>query len=199
MHRALGAVGAISRSKPSYDSRRSGFIRARMSERLSAKRVELAAAPGMYADGHGLYLRVGADIVFILNRYFEAMRRAVEAAGGRLGKFIGDGVMALFGIEGDSGAARLMSSHLADLNEVTRRFVAQWRDRRFSLKIFSIRWSRQMCREIAHLQWDDRLDVIPPLAGSLVAFISLFIVVTIVVGQHTAATMIVKRPNLCTE
>jgi hypothetical protein len=33
-----------------------------------------------------------------------------------------------------------------------------------------------MCREIAHLQWDDRLDVIPPLAGSLGAFTSLFIV-----------------------
>ena len=32
---------------------------ARLSERLSAKRVELAAKPGMYADGHGLYLRVG--------------------------------------------------------------------------------------------------------------------------------------------
>src|SRR5437763_5035761 len=32
---------------------------ARLSERLSAKRVELAAKPGMYADGHGLYLRIG--------------------------------------------------------------------------------------------------------------------------------------------
>src|SRR5438445_10836507 len=32
---------------------------ARLSDRLSAKRVELAAKPGMYADGHGLYLRIG--------------------------------------------------------------------------------------------------------------------------------------------
>ena len=32
---------------------------ARLSERLSAKRVELATAPGMYPDGHGLYLRIG--------------------------------------------------------------------------------------------------------------------------------------------
>ena len=32
---------------------------ARLSERLSAKRVELATKAGMYADGHGLYLRVG--------------------------------------------------------------------------------------------------------------------------------------------
>ncbi len=32
---------------------------ARLSERLSAKRVELATEPGMYADGHGLYMRIG--------------------------------------------------------------------------------------------------------------------------------------------
>lgn len=32
---------------------------ARLSERLSAKRVELATEAGMYADGHGLYLRIG--------------------------------------------------------------------------------------------------------------------------------------------
>jgi len=38
-----------------------------------------------------------------------------------------------------------------------------------------------MCRDIANLQWDDRLHVIPPLAGSLVTFVSLFIVLTIVV------------------
>ncbi len=39
------------------------------------------------------------DVVFILNRYFAAMGRAVEQSGGRLDKFIGDGVMALFGVE----------------------------------------------------------------------------------------------------
>ena len=42
------------------------------------------------------------DVVFILNRYFAAMGGAVEAAGGRVDKFIGDGVMALFGIEEDA-------------------------------------------------------------------------------------------------
>ena len=43
--------------------------------------------------------RLPYDVVFILNRYFAAMGRAVEAAGGRVDKFVGDGVMALFGIE----------------------------------------------------------------------------------------------------
>jgi adenylate cyclase len=64
------------------------------------------------------------DIVFLLNRYFAAMGQAIESAGGRVDKFIGDGVMALFGVEGDIaaacrdalGAARLMSQRLAEVN-----------------------------------------------------------------------------------
>jgi adenylate cyclase len=62
--------------------------------------------------------------VFVLNRYFSAMGRAIESAGGRVDKFIGDGVMALFGIESGPqagcraalAAARLMSERLAELN-----------------------------------------------------------------------------------
>jgi adenylate cyclase len=68
--------------------------------------------------------RLPYDVVFVLNRYFTAMGQAVEAAGGRVDKFIGDGVMALFGIESDAGAAsrsalhaaRLMSERLGELN-----------------------------------------------------------------------------------
>ncbi|MDS7598007.1 adenylate/guanylate cyclase domain-containing protein [Agrobacterium tumefaciens] len=41
------------------------------------------------------------DVVFLLNRYFTIVGQAVEQAGGRLDKFIGDGAMALFGVEGD--------------------------------------------------------------------------------------------------
>jgi len=39
------------------------------------------------------------DLVFLLNRYFAEVGHAVEAAGGRIDKFIGDGVMALFGLD----------------------------------------------------------------------------------------------------
>ena len=38
--------------------------------------------------------RLPYDVVFVLNRYFSAMGRAIESAGGRVDKFIGDGVMA---------------------------------------------------------------------------------------------------------
>ncbi|MGD1877716.1 MAG: adenylate/guanylate cyclase domain-containing protein [Kiloniellaceae bacterium] len=68
--------------------------------------------------------RLPYDVVFILNRYFTAMGMAVEQAGGRIDKFIGDGVMALFGIEqgvvqGSRNAleaARGMAQSLEELN-----------------------------------------------------------------------------------
>jgi adenylate cyclase len=52
------------------------------------------------------------------------MGRAVEAAGGRIDKFIGDGLMALFGVDsgpeagcrGALAAARAMSEELVELN-----------------------------------------------------------------------------------
>ncbi len=39
------------------------------------------------------------DVVFILNQYFKLMGEIIENKGGYLDKFIGDGTMALFGIE----------------------------------------------------------------------------------------------------
>jgi adenylate cyclase len=68
--------------------------------------------------------RLPYDVVFILNRYFAAVGRSIESAGGRVDKFLGDGVMALFGIEngaqegcrGALAAARLISERMAELN-----------------------------------------------------------------------------------
>jgi adenylate cyclase len=39
------------------------------------------------------------DVVFVLNRYFEAVGTAITGAGGMTNQFTGDGVMALFGID----------------------------------------------------------------------------------------------------
>jgi adenylate cyclase len=39
------------------------------------------------------------DVVFVLNRYFEIMGQAIEQAHGLIDKFVGDGVMALFGLD----------------------------------------------------------------------------------------------------
>jgi adenylate cyclase len=65
------------------------------------------------------------DVVFLLNRYFRATGHAIEAAGGRVDKFIGDGVMAIFGLDREPGvacrqaleAARRMGEALDELNE----------------------------------------------------------------------------------
>jgi adenylate cyclase len=65
------------------------------------------------------------DVVFVLNRYFAAMGQAVEQAGGHVDKFIGDGVMALFGIDGNTAlgarqamiAARAMAAVMDELNQ----------------------------------------------------------------------------------
>ncbi len=64
------------------------------------------------------------DVVFLLNRYFRGMATAVESAGGQIDKFIGDGVMALFGLESDRAtacrqalqAARAMALELVEMN-----------------------------------------------------------------------------------
>jgi adenylate cyclase len=83
----------------------------------------------MFADIRGFTAlsegRLPYDVVFILNRYFAAMGRAIEHVGGRVDKFLGDGVMALFAVESEIGpgcraaltATRLMSERLVELNE----------------------------------------------------------------------------------
>jgi len=68
--------------------------------------------------------RLPYDVVYVLNQYFAVCGRAIEVTGGYLDKFIGDGVMALFGIEsgpaeGSRGAlqaAARISDGLAGIN-----------------------------------------------------------------------------------
>ncbi|WP_119167498.1 adenylate/guanylate cyclase domain-containing protein [Algihabitans albus] len=74
--------------------------------------------------------RLPFDVVFLLNRYFRTTGEAVERAGGRVDKFIGDGVMALFGVGpalSDDGrqaarnalqAAQLMAEGLQEVERV---------------------------------------------------------------------------------
>ncbi|HYM29984.1 MAG TPA: adenylate/guanylate cyclase domain-containing protein [Candidatus Cybelea sp.] len=69
-------------------------------------------------------MKLPYDVVFVINQYFRAMGMAVERSGGQVDKFIGDGVMALFGLRTDADegcrqalrAARAMSEALAELN-----------------------------------------------------------------------------------
>src|SRR5262245_58066359 len=80
--------------------------------------------------------RLPYDVVFFLNRYFEAVGRAIESAGGITNQFTGDGVMALFGVDADQtdgcrqalmgaramaeGVARLSAAMADELEEPLR-------------------------------------------------------------------------------
>ena len=65
------------------------------------------------------------DVVFILNRYFEAVGGAITEAGGLVNQFTGDGVMALFGVEsgpeeGSRQAVRAAAAMVARVQELSR-------------------------------------------------------------------------------
>jgi len=65
------------------------------------------------------------DVVYILNTYFENMGKAIEKHDGHIDKFLGDGILAYFGLDRDprEGAlnalrsALAMAHELADANE----------------------------------------------------------------------------------
>ena len=58
--------------------------------------------------------RLPFDVVFILNQYFELMGEAIESSDGYLDKFIGDGIMAIFGMRSGTeiGAKQAISASI---------------------------------------------------------------------------------------
>jgi adenylate cyclase len=74
--------------------------------------------------------RLPYDIVFLLNRYFAIVGKAVEQSGGKLDKFIGDGAMALFGLDASTAEAcrqALAASAmiLAELDRLSEELAAE--------------------------------------------------------------------------
>ena len=73
--------------------------------------------------------RLPYDIVFLLNRYFAVVGKAVEQSGGQLDKFIGDGAMALFGLastkaEACRQALAASAAIIADLAELSEELAS---------------------------------------------------------------------------
>ncbi len=68
--------------------------------------------------------RLSFDVVFILNQFLGSMAEAIEDAGGYVDKFMGDGIMAIFGMDAPAAdgarraiaAARVMGGVLDSLN-----------------------------------------------------------------------------------
>jgi adenylate cyclase len=76
--------------------------------------VELAV---MFADLRGFTAlseqKFPYDVVYILNSYFQAMGQVIEANGGRVDKFLGDGILAYFGLDADPRDACLAAIRAA--------------------------------------------------------------------------------------
>ena len=64
--------------------------------------------------------KLAFDIVYILNSFFAEAGRAIEAAGGRVDKYIGDGLMAVF--EHADGLAAAARNALAAVAAVDARW-----------------------------------------------------------------------------
>ena len=118
-------VGVVNVSPllPPTASARDGFARPGY---LQGEEVEIAV---LFADIRNFTAlskaKLPYDVVFLLNRYSEAVGQAIEETGGYLDKFVGDGVMALFGVGQDDrvaaarqalDAARLIGERVAALN-----------------------------------------------------------------------------------
>jgi adenylate cyclase len=77
--------------------------------------------------------RLPFDTVFLLNRYFAVVGKAIEKAGGRVDKFIGDGAMAIFGLNASNKEACRQAVAAAamivdDLAQVSHELAAELRE-----------------------------------------------------------------------
>jgi len=109
--------------------------------RASAKRAPRDALGGrerqiavLFADIRGFTKiaenKLPYDVVFLLNRYFEAVGSAVAEAGGIANQYTGDGVMALFGVNTDLEAAcrqalLASSAMITRVEELSRELVGE--------------------------------------------------------------------------
>lgn len=112
--RVLARVGAgenvrlACQLRPTHDLRVTPLVPPSVSPALSWSRGQSMAGEErqicvLFADLRGFTRlseqRLPYDVVFLLNRYFEAVGDAIESAGGVANQFTGDGVMALFGLD----------------------------------------------------------------------------------------------------
>lgn len=73
--------------------------------------------------------RLPFDVVFLINRFLAAAAQAALAAGGQPNQFVGDGMLALFGIEGDAKTAcrqalRAAAKVAENVAQMNRQFAA---------------------------------------------------------------------------
>jgi adenylate cyclase len=100
------------------------FVRSRQPLNIGEERYIVSMFVDMRGSTKLSEGRLPFDVVFLINRFVEAASRAVTEAGGQPNQFVGDGVLALFGLDADAAtasrqalrAAALVASNVAYLN-----------------------------------------------------------------------------------
>jgi len=100
------------------------FVRNRRRINVGEERYVVSMFVDMRGSTRLTEARLPFDTVFLINRFVEAVSRAVTDAGGQPNQFVGDGVLALFGLSADPTkacrqalrAASLVASNIAYLN-----------------------------------------------------------------------------------
>jgi len=109
------------------------FVRERRRVNVGEERYLVSMFVDMRGSTTLSEMRLPFDIVFLINRFVDAVSRAINEAGGQPNQFVGDGVLALFGLRCDREtacrqalrAAALVASNIAHLNH---QFATEVRD-----------------------------------------------------------------------
>jgi len=111
----------------------SEFVRNRQRINIGEERYVVSMFVDMRGSTTLSEMRLPFDIVFLINRFVDTVSRGITEAGGQPNQFVGDGVLALFGLKTDPQtacrqalhAAALVASNVAHLNH---QFATEVRD-----------------------------------------------------------------------
>ena len=100
------------------------FVRGRQRMHIGEERYVVSMFVDMRGSTKLSEVRLPFDIVFLINQFVEAASKGITDAGGQPNQFVGDGVLALFGLDVDRAtacrqalrAAALVAANVAYLN-----------------------------------------------------------------------------------
>jgi adenylate cyclase len=101
-----------------------GFVRGRQRLHIGEERYIVSMFVDMRGSTKLSEVRLPFDVVFLINRFVDAVSKGITDAGGQPNQFVGDGVLALFGLNTDRvtackqalRAASLVASNVSYLN-----------------------------------------------------------------------------------
>jgi adenylate cyclase len=91
------------------------FVRNRQRVHIGEERYVVSMFVDMRGSTSLSEGRLPFDVVFLINRFVDAASRAASEAGGQPNQFVGDGVLALFGLHTDKETACRQALHAASL------------------------------------------------------------------------------------